>query len=95
MMNRAHLISIAAVGLMLPMLPIHAEERLDYRDFTLGSHVAQVLEQLHVTASAVTLVHQRPALIQDVRWRTPYSPVGVQELTTTKFVVQGDGQVRE
>jgi len=22
-------------------------------------------------------------------------PVGVQELTTTKYVVQGDGQVRE
>jgi len=78
-MIKAHPISIAALGVMLSMLPIHAQERPDYRDFTLGSHLAHVLEQLHVTASAVTLVHQRPALIQDLRWLTPYFPMGLKE----------------
>ncbi len=78
-MIKAHPISIAAVGVMLSMLPVHAQERPDYRDFVLGSHLAHVLEQLHVTASAVTLVHQRPALIQDLRWRAPYFPLGVKQ----------------
>jgi hypothetical protein len=78
-MIKAHPISIAAVGVILSMVPLHAQERPDYRDFALGSHLAHVLEQLHVTASAVALVHQRPALIQDLRWWTPYFPMGLKE----------------
>src|SRR6266550_1173869 len=78
-MIKGPLISVAALGVTLSMLPMHAEERPDYRDFTLGSHLASLLEQLHVTASAVTVVHQRPALIQDLRWRTPYVATSVKE----------------
>jgi hypothetical protein len=72
-MSRANPILIAAVIAMLPMLPVHAQERPAYRDFTLGSPLARVLEQVHALAPDVTLVHRRPSIIQDLRWRAPYS----------------------
>lgn len=67
---------LAAIAVMLPILPLAAQERPAYRDFALGSPVARVLGQVHATATDVTLVHQRPALIQDLRWRTPYPASG-------------------
>jgi hypothetical protein len=69
--------AIAGAGVMLSTLSVQAQERPDYRDFTLGSPLARVLAQVHATSSDVTLVHQRPALIQDLRWRTPYVPGAV------------------
>jgi hypothetical protein len=73
---------IACLGVMLSTLPIHGQARPDYRDFTLGSPLARILEQVQVTAADVTLVHQRPALIQDLRWRTPYFPVRANQPRT-------------
>ena len=64
--------SIAGLCVVFFMLPLQAEERPEYRGFRLGSPLAEVLTQLHVTASSVTVVHERPALIQDLRWTTPY-----------------------
>jgi hypothetical protein len=75
-MIAAKSVLIAAALIMLPMLPADAQERPAYRDFTLGSPLARVLDQVHATTSDVTLVHQRPALIQDLRWRPPYVPLG-------------------
>jgi hypothetical protein len=66
-------LAIAGIGAMLSMLPVQAQERPDYRDFTLGSSLTRVLGQVGATASDVTLVHQRPALMQDVRWHPAYS----------------------
>lgn len=67
-------LAIAGLGVTLSVLPIQAQERPDYRDFTLGSSLARVLVQVAAKASDVTLVHQRPALIQELRWRRPYLP---------------------
>ena len=78
-MIRIQPLVIAGLGVMLSMLPVQAQERLDYRDFTLGSSLTRVLAQVGATASDVTLVHQRPALLQDLRWRTPFPPGDVNE----------------
>jgi hypothetical protein len=67
-------LAIAGVGVVLSMLPVQAQERTDYRDFALGSSLTRVLAQVGAAASDVTLIHQRPALMQDLRWRTPYVP---------------------
>ena len=64
--------SIAGLCVVFFMLPLHAEDRPEYRDFRLGSPLAQVLAQLHMTASNVSVVHERPALLQDLQWSTPY-----------------------
>src|SRR5256885_2642238 len=62
----------AALGVILLMLPLHADDRRDYREFRLGSSLSDVLSQVHLTASDVSRVHERPALIQDLRWTTPF-----------------------
>jgi len=62
----------AALGVILLMLPLHAEDRPDYREFRLGSSVSHVLSQVHLSASDVSRVHERPALIQDLRWTIPF-----------------------
>src|SRR5205085_7203139 len=79
-------LAIAGLGVMLSMLPVQAQERPDYRDFTLGSSVTRVLAQVRGTSSDVTIVHQRPALMQDLRWRTPYVPGDAKE--PRKYPVQ-------
>ena len=65
-------LSIAVLGVFLFMLPILAEDRPEYRDFRLGSPLAGVLGQVHLPASNVSLIHERPALLQDLQWTTPY-----------------------
>jgi len=65
-------LSIAGLGVVFFMLPLHAQDRPEYRDFRLGSPLAHVLVQVHLAASDVSLIHQRPALIQDLQWTTPY-----------------------
>jgi len=65
-------LSIAGLGVLSFMLPLHAQDRPEYRDFRLGSPLAHVLVQVHLAASDVSLVHARPALIQDLQWTTPY-----------------------
>jgi hypothetical protein len=62
----------AALGVLLFMLPLHAEDRPEYRDFRLGSPLARVLVQVRLAMSDVSLIHERPALLQDLRWTTPY-----------------------
>ena len=54
------------------MLPLRAQGGPEYREFRLGSSLARVLSQVHLTAADVSPVHERPALIQDLRWTTPY-----------------------
>jgi hypothetical protein len=65
-------LSIAGLAVLLFMLPLQAQDRPDYRDFRLGSPLAGVLSQVHLAASNVSLVHERPALLQDLQWTTPY-----------------------
>jgi hypothetical protein len=66
------LLAIAGAGVVLSILPVQAQERPDYRDFTLGSSVARLVGQVGAAPADITLVHQRPALMQDLRWRAPY-----------------------
>ena len=54
------------------MLPLHAQGNPEYREFRLGSSLAQVLSQVQLTESDVSRVRARPAVIQDVRWTTPF-----------------------
>jgi hypothetical protein len=65
-------LSIAGLAVLLLMLPLHAQDRPEYRDFRLGSPLTGVLGQVHLAASNVSLVHERPALLQDLQWTTPY-----------------------
>ena len=47
-----------------------------YREFELGSNVTAVSTVTGTAASDLKVIHQRPALIQELTWRPRYSPRG-------------------
>ena len=76
--------SALVLALALATIGLHAQDLSRYRDFQLGSTVAAVLKTSGVTADDVKSIQQRPARIQELRWRpaeryndrmTPTEPV--------------------
>jgi hypothetical protein len=66
----------------------HAQDLSRYRDIAFGSSVSSVVAITGTNANALKVIHQRPALIEDLAWRPQYSglrPVkqieAVQEVT--------------
>lgn len=68
-MIRLRTAAVFAPVLMLVAPSLHAQDLARYRDFTLGSSLAAVATTSGVAIDAVKLIHQRPALIQELRWR--------------------------
>jgi len=50
-----------------------AQDRLGYRAFVLESSVDTVVASSGATASDTKVRHERPALIQELEWRAPYT----------------------
>jgi hypothetical protein len=76
----------AAIVLFSPSAT--AQDLSRYRDVAFGSSVSSVVAITGTSAGAVKVIHQRPALIQDIVWRPQYAvgrPAGrteaVQEVT--------------
>jgi hypothetical protein len=53
-----------------------AQDLSRYRDVAFGSSVASVVATTRTNASAVKVVHRRPALIQEFAWRPQYAVGG-------------------
>jgi hypothetical protein len=65
-----------AVSAALTLCASHiagAQDLSRYRDIALGSSVASVVAITGTNTSAVKVIHQRPALIQEITWRPQYS----------------------
>jgi hypothetical protein len=66
------------LGLLLATQLVQAQAPFAYRDYELGSSVATVAGRAGVDASKIEVLHQQPALLQDLKWSMPYSDrVGV------------------
>ncbi len=68
-----------AVAVMLSATSVRAQAEPDYRDFTLGSPVAKVVQQTNAAPADVERIHERPALVQELRWHIPYLAAGTNE----------------
>ena len=73
---RVALTSIVATGVM--SAATGAVDLSKYRNFQLGSGLATVLKQAGSNASQVKVLHTRPALIQELEWRTESSGIATQ-----------------
>lgn len=60
---------IAAIGVVLSAQFLSAQDLSMYRDFHIGTNLASVTTQTATNASAAKVIHQRPALIQQLSWR--------------------------
>src|SRR5690348_12224638 len=68
-MIRIPTVAVTASALVLATIGVHAQDLARYRDFQLGSTVASVQKTSGVTAADVKSIRQRPARIQELRWR--------------------------
>ena len=64
---------LTVAGLALSTCLLHGQDRSRYRDFQLGRDLPSISALTGKPASEARTVHQRPALMQELEWRRPYS----------------------
>lgn len=78
-MTRLRTLVVSVSGLVLVATTLQAQDVSRYRDFALGSTVAAVAETSGAAPADVKTIHQRPSVIQELRWRPQrYSGNAVQ-----------------
>jgi len=73
---------ILGVVLVLSAGSLQGQERPHYREFVLGSSLSVISAQVKTPASEASVIHSRPALIQELKWRQPYFVAGSSQLQT-------------
>jgi hypothetical protein len=68
-MIRARALAISVFGVLLTAHPLHAQEISRYREVEMGSPVLSVAGLSGLTPADAKVIHQRPALLQDLEWR--------------------------
>lgn len=62
-------VAICAFGVVLSTHGLEGQGRAQYRDFQLGGDLASVAALAGIKASEAKVIHQRPAVMQDLQWR--------------------------
>jgi hypothetical protein len=72
-MSHARTLTMIVLGLVLSAHALLGQDRSRYRDFLLGGDLRSVSALTSVAASNAKTIHQRPAVMQELEWRPPYS----------------------
>jgi hypothetical protein len=67
-MKMIHKLTIALTLILFSTSVISAQDLSKYRNFSLGMRLAELSKQLNATPDQVIVVHQTPALIQELTW---------------------------
>lgn len=95
-MQNCRFVGIGVVGMVLCGTAIVAAQDFGrYREFQLGSHLAAISMLTGTIDSDVKIVHERPALIQELTWRPKYgahrpAPVDIQSVEQIVFAFHDD-----
>src|SRR5579872_458577 len=87
-MNIARSGVLAVLVLLLAIPLLHAQDLSKYRNFSFGMSVSDVSKQINAPPADVTVVHEHPALIQELTWwpQQPYDPsLPAEPLQTVLF----------
>jgi hypothetical protein len=71
-MNVVRALAVLVCGAMLSNGPVNAQDFSRYRVFQLGSSLSSVALAANMGPSDARVIHQRPALIQELDWRPQY-----------------------
>jgi len=71
-MTTARTLAATVVALLLAVQTLYAQDFSRYRNVQLGGTLASVAAASGVAPAEAKLIHQRPALIQELRWRPLY-----------------------
>lgn len=64
---------IVCIGVLIISIQVpHAQEQLRFRNFELGSSLTAVSGLTGTAPTQVTMLHERPAVIQELEWRPRY-----------------------
>lgn len=66
-----HSLSASALLLSLCALSLNAGDFSRYREFHLDPGLAELAQQANMHPSDATVIHERPAMIQELSWRAP------------------------
>jgi len=61
------------ICLVLAAPSLEAQDRSRYREFQLGSDLASIVKLIGMASPDIKLMHQRPAVIQNLEWRPRYT----------------------
>ena len=75
-MISAQRLVIAIIGVVLSTHILSAQDLSRYRDFHVGTNLASVATQTARSPSDAKVIHQRPAVIQELNWRPRLIPWG-------------------
>jgi hypothetical protein len=71
-MNVVRALAVLVCSVMLSNGPVEAQDFSRYRFFRLGSSLSSVAQAANMGPSDARVIHQRPALIQELDWRPQY-----------------------
>jgi hypothetical protein len=67
-------VSFLMIIVILPSIPqVHAQDLSKYRNFSFGMTVADIATQIDQKPANAAVVHERPALIEELTWLPPQS----------------------
>jgi len=64
-----HTVAFAACAVLVLTQSVDGQGRAQYRDFQLGGDLASVAVLAGIAPAEAKVIHQRPALLQDLEWR--------------------------
>ena len=86
-MVRTRVVVTSVVWALLLAPLIQAQDLSVYRDFQFGMNLAEVAKRAQVRPSEVKVVHERPAVIQELEWRPQRAYVSSKETDPVKEVL--------
>ena len=66
-------LGVSMLGVMLAISAVRGQTGAHYREFQLGGDIASVAALTGLGASDAKTVHARPAMLQELEWRRPYT----------------------
>lgn len=81
-MSSIRTLGIVAVGLVVSTHALESQDQARYRDYRLGGDLASISALTGVAASEAKTIQQRPAVMQELVWRRPYTPSGTAAAET-------------
>jgi hypothetical protein len=82
-----HRLFAVAIVLVLGTPLVSAQDTLRYRAYALDSSIDSVLTATGSRAADIRVLHQRPALIQELEWRAPYASSGTEFADPVRTIV--------
>jgi hypothetical protein len=76
------MLAICAVGIVCSTHALRGQGLSQYRNFELGSDVASVSALAGIASSEAKMIHQRPAVLEDLEWRPSYLSPGSTDAST-------------